>query len=59
MEELKMKKTYIAPETQEHKVNIESLLDITSLQTEAGSGNVGRAREGGLVWELEEVTEEE
>ena len=54
-----MKKTYIAPETQEHKVNIESLLDITSLQGEAGTENVGKAREGGLVWELEEVTEEE
>ena len=53
-----MKKTYIAPETLEHKINIESLLNITSLQDEATEGNVGMAREGGLVWELEEVSEE-
>ena len=59
MEDIKMKKTYIAPETLEHKINIESLLDVTSLQGEAGEGDVGMAREGGLVWELEEVSEEE
>lgn len=54
-----MKKTYIAPETLEHKINIESLLQVTSLQGEANSNTVGMSREGGLVWELEEVSEEE
>lgn len=59
MEDIKMKKTYISPETQEHKINIESLLNVNSLQGEANSNTVGMSREGGLVWELEEVTEEE
>lgn len=60
MEDIKMKKTYIAPETLEHKINIESLLNINSLQRgEADSNATGMAREGGLVWELEEVSEEE
>ena len=59
MEDIKMKKTYIAPETLEHKINIESLLNITSLQGEANSNTKGMSREGGLVWELEEVSEEE
>ena len=59
-----MKKTYIAPETQEHKINIESLLDVTSTNdTQAGTGSenapVNFSREGGLIWELEEVSEEE
>ena len=58
MEDIKMKKTYIAPETLEHKINIESLLNITSLQDEAPEDSEGMAREGGLVWELEEVSEE-
>ena len=59
MEDIKMKKTYIAPETLEHKINIESLLQVTSLQGEADPDAEGMAREGGLVWELEEVSEEE
>lgn len=55
-----MKKTYIAPESQ--VIRIESLSAIMNAslgEKEAGQGAQVYAREGGLVWELEEVTEEE
>jgi hypothetical protein len=53
-----MKKIYQTPETKMVKLANESLLIVAS-GTEAASGTEGDAREGGLVWELEEVTEEE
>lgn len=64
MEDIKMKKTYIAPETLEHKINIEPLLGINSVnENEAGEGGenntVNFSRGGGLIWELEEVNDEE
>ena len=60
-----MKKTYIAPETQEHKIKIESLLDSASTnnlnQSEAGEGTEDNPANfsRGLVWELEEINDEE
>lgn len=58
MEELKMKKTYIAPSLEIVFVEVSNLMDTIS-----GGGDIsnveGDAREGGLVWELEEVSEEE
>lgn len=62
MEDIKMKKTYIAPETLKHKINIESLLNVTSTNdTQAETGRedapVNFSREGGLIWEEEEVVE--
>ena len=54
-----MKKIYQTPETKLVKINNESLL-IGASDTQAESGAEGDAREfGGLVWELEEVNDEE
>lgn len=50
-----MKKIYQTPETKMVKIANESLL-IGASSTEAAEGAEGEAR--GLVWELEEVSEE-
>lgn len=42
-----MKKIYVMPETKMVLVKVESLLNMTSLQGEAGSGTVGFSRDGG------------
>ena len=52
-----MKKIYQTPETKLVKIANEHLLIIVS-GTEAEGGTEAGAREGGLVWELEEVSEE-
>ena len=57
MEEIKMKKTYIAPSLEVVFVEVSNLM-----QTISNAGDISNAeadaREGGLVWELEEVSEE-
>ena len=53
-----MKKTYIAPSLEVVFVEVSNLM-----QTISNAGDISNAeadaREGGLVWELEEVSDEE
>lgn len=59
MEDIKMKKTYIAPSLEIVFVEVSNLMDTISGAGEI-SNTEGDAREfGGLVWELEEINEEE
>jgi hypothetical protein len=48
-----MKKIYVMPETKMVLVKIESLLNMASLQGEAGSSTVGFTRDGGS-WDDED-----
>lgn len=58
MEDIKMKKKYIAPSLEVVIVEVNHLMG-NSLENQGVINNVeGDAREGGLVWELEEVSEE-
>ena len=67
MEDIKMKKTYIKPYINLFKIEVPNLCNISANETSGKADlyntqvNAGDAlsREGGLVWELEEVTEEE
>lgn len=54
-----MKKIYIAPESKVVKIDPLSAVLQQYSNTQAASDADVFAREGGLVWELEEVTEEE
>ena len=55
-----MKKIYIAPNVQVVKVETQNMMQEMSKHDETTKGfDQSLAREGGLVWELEEVTEEE
>ena len=55
-----MKKIYIAPKMQVVNVETQNMMDIASKHDNISKDyNETLSREGGLVWELEEVTEEE
>lgn len=57
-----MKKTYIAPSLEVVFVEVSNLMQGTQLRTgdPITSGEIeADAREGGLVWELEEINDEE
>ena len=54
-----MKKIYIAPESKVVKIDPLSAVLQQYSNTEAAGDAEILSREGGLVWELEEVTEEE
>ena len=58
-----MKKIYIAPETQVVNVELQQMI-AESIERHDGDSttkgfNESLSREGGLVWELEEVNDEE
>lgn len=53
-----MKKTYIAPDSKIIKIDPLSAILVDYSKNEADPDAEILSREGGLVWELEEVTEE-
>lgn len=69
MEDIKMKKTYIKPQMKVFDIDTPNLCGVSgdntrgsaSIYTEGGKVDADQAlsREGGLIWELEEVSEEE
>jgi hypothetical protein len=56
-----MKKIYIAPETQVVKVELQQMIaeSINKSDTTTKGFDQSLSREGGLIWELEEVNDEE
>ena len=54
-----MKKIYIAPNVQVVNVETQSMMQEMSKHETTKDFDQSLSREGGLVWELEEVTEEE
>ena len=66
MEDIKMKKTYIAPNVNVYKVEINNILagspqinrGTTTAEEGTSDSPVNLSREGGLIWELEEINDE-
>jgi len=58
MEDIKMKKKYTAPALEVVFVEVSNLMETISKGDGVVNNVEADAREGGLVWELEEVSEE-